>query len=196
LTPPPKIAIPTDRPDGPVHRVRLTDLDTAARVTTIAAIDAIFFETAPAAPSEPLARAAFHDLWLGQYLRHEPHLCWLARDADGAVLGYLVGSFVDPATSPRFASLSYVRAFAPYTATHPAHLHINLTAAARGQGVGQRLVEAFVMDCVAAGLPGLHVVTGAAMRNVRFYERCGYRPIATVARGQGHVVCLGRTLGR
>jgi GNAT superfamily N-acetyltransferase len=159
-----------------------------------AGIDRVFFETAPAAPSAEPARTAFHDLWLGQYLRHEPHLCHVALDTDGAVLGYLVGCLIDPAASERFAMLSYFQAFAAACRRFPAHLHLNLTAAARGQGLGPRLIDAFAADVGAAGLPGLHVVTGAAMRNVGFYERNGFLSIASTPRGAGEVVFLGRAV--
>jgi ribosomal protein S18 acetylase RimI-like enzyme len=157
-----------------------------------AGIDVVFFETAPLAPTTGPERAAFRHLWLGQYLRHEPNFCHIALGADGAVLGYLVGCLIDPSTSERFASLSYFSDFADACRRYPAHLHINVTAHARGRGLGARLVDAFAADVRAAGLPGLHVVTGSAQRNVRFYERIGFTRIATTTRRDGEVVFLGR----
>ena len=159
-----------------------------------AGIEAVFIETAPSAPTDPVARAAFHDLWLGQYLRHEPHLCWLAINETNDIVGYLVGCWENPATSPRFAALSYVQDFAAACLQYPAHLHMNLTATARGFGVGGRLIEAFAQTSVAHGVRGMHVVTGATMRNVGFYQRCGFAPIARAKRGAGEVLMLGRRL--
>ena len=43
----------------------------------------------------------------------------------------------------------------------------------RGQGIGTRLVEAYLALCARAGLPGVHVVTAPGSRNVAFYHRCG-----------------------
>jgi GNAT superfamily N-acetyltransferase len=171
---------------------RFSDLPDAERIR--AGIDAVFFETAPLAPAAGLERAAFHDLWLGQYLRHEPQLCRVARDRDGRVAGYLVGCLIDPSTSPRFNSLTYFKTFADACGRYPAHLHVNLTQAARGHGLGARLIDAFADDVRAAGLHGLHVVTGAAQRNARFYERNGFTPIASTMRPGGEVVFLGRAV--
>ncbi len=174
-------------PHAIVDIVRLTDLPTDGR----ARIDAIFYETAPLAPTEPAARAAFHDLWLGQYLRHEPQLVHVAISA-GQLVGYLVACHTDPATSPRFASQLYFQPFAAACARFPAHLHINLTAAARGFGVGARLIEACVADVAAARRPGVHVVTSAAARNVTFYRRNGFIDVAGVDRDGSRLVFLGR----
>ena len=61
----------------------------------------------------------------------------------------------------------------------PAHLHINLAAAFRSQGIGAQLIEAFAGHAKRAGAPGMHAVTGKGMRNVRFYIRCGFTERAT-----------------
>lgn len=144
------------------------------------------------------ARSAFRERWLGCYLTHDPQHVFVAWDdatvGPAAVVGYLVGCLDDPALTARFASIGYFRTFAPLTARYPAHLHVNLDARVRGAGVGGRLVEAFCDDVRAAGLPGVHVVTGQGVRNVRFYERLGF-----LERGggtfNGHsVVFLGRDL--
>jgi GNAT superfamily N-acetyltransferase len=158
-------------------------------------MDAVFFETASRTFPDDAARLAFHELWLGQYLRHEPQHAWVALDEAGAVTGYLAGSLTDPATSPRFASLPYVPAFAPVSAHFPAHLHINLTASARGAGLGARLIDAFISDVAAAGLPGVHVVTGATARNVTFYLRQRFTERARTIWNDKPIVLLGRAIG-
>jgi GNAT superfamily N-acetyltransferase len=176
----------------PIDIVRLTDLSpiNSAR----ADMDAIFYETAPRAPADPTARATFYDLWLGQYLRHEPELAHVAV-SHGRVIGYLVGCHANPATSPRFASLAYFQTFARACGLYPAHLHINLTTVARGSGTGARLIQACVADVAAARLPGVHVVTSAAARNVGFYARNGFIEIDGTDRSGGRVVLLGRSIG-
>ena len=158
-----------------------------------AAIDAIFFETAPLAPVDEPRRHQFYDLWLGQYLTLEPHLAHVALSGDD-VVGYIVGCHINPSTSDRFTKLSYFTIFADACTRYPAHLHINLTATARGTGIGARLIEVFSADTRAAGLPGLHVVTSAAARNVGFYARCGFAEIAATERNGGGLVFLGRAI--
>jgi GNAT superfamily N-acetyltransferase len=187
-------------PTGPVLR-RLVDLvaDGFDPAPLRAGIDRIFRATAVRWPADAQAAAAFHDLWLGQYLRHEPELVVLAlataspaTEAD--VLGYIVGCRIDPAISPRFAALDYFRAFAPQTAAFPAHLHINLEAAARGRGIGGALVEALCTRLAAEGVPGIHVVTGRDQRNVRFYTRLGFVERARAPRGATEVLLLARRI--
>jgi GNAT superfamily N-acetyltransferase len=169
---------------------RVSDID-GAQVR--AAVEAIFWEAAAAPHSNGPERALFQDLWLDQYLRHEPQLAFVARDLAGRIGGYLVGCHSDPALSPRFAALPYFQVFAPACARYPAHLHINLTADWRGGGIGGQLIDAFAGTVRNAGLAGFHVVTGAAARNVMFYDRAGFREIARSTNARGNaVVFLGR----
>ena len=172
----------------------LTALPPADLFTALARIDAIFFEASSVQGFDsPAHRFAFHWLWLGRYLIEEPAEAFVAIE-DGAVTGYLVGSLVDPAPRAAFASLDYFKAFADRTAAFPAHLHVNVAANARGRSVGERLVGAFERHAAVRGAPGVHVVTGAGMRNVGFYERLGYREAARAPRGAGHVVMLAKRL--
>ncbi len=63
-------------------------------------------------------------------------------------------------------------------ARHPAHLHLALAPAARGAGLGRRLVEAFLARLAAAGVPGVHaVVRGENAGARRFFARLGFRPL-------------------
>ena len=82
----------------------------------------------------------------------------------------------------------------PEAARYPAHLHINVAAGARSRGIGERLIEAFEHHATANGAPGVHIVTGAGMRNVGFYDRLGFREVARTRRGAGTVVMLAKAL--
>ncbi len=139
-------------------------------------------------------RAAFHWLWLGRYLAEEPTEAFVAL-YQSKVCGYLVGSLADPAQREEFKELSYFQDFADETARFPAHLHINVDEDSRGMGVGARLVDRFVDHSNVARVSGVHVVTGAGMRNVGFYQRLGFNEVARAPRNGSAVVMLAKKLG-
>jgi GNAT superfamily N-acetyltransferase len=80
------------------------------------------------------------------------------------------------------------------TKRFPAHLHINLDAGFRSQGIGAALIEAFAARAKRAGAAGLHAVTGKGVRNVGFYLRCGFTERATAVWNGREIVFLGREL--
>ena len=137
---------------------------------------------------------AFRERWLGRYLAHDPGLVIVALDEAGGVVGYLVGSLEDPARTRRFADIGYFATFADLTARYPAHLHINVSRDWRNAGLGARLVARFLADARAAGVPGVHVVTGSASRNRAFYERAGFRAAGLTSWHGQEVVFLARDL--
>jgi GNAT superfamily N-acetyltransferase len=119
----------------------------------------------------------------------------LALAAEATVAGYLVGALENPAGQERFADIGYFRgAFAPLMPRYPAHLHINLAAPFRCRGIGARLIARFAEQARQTGAPGMHVVTGKAMRNVRFYERCGFLERAAATLNGSTIVLLGKDL--
>jgi GNAT superfamily N-acetyltransferase len=161
----------------------------------LAQVDAIFLETTIDPPPPGPAWDAFRERWLGRYLHGRTDVLLLALAGGDAVAGYLVGALEDPAAQERFADIGYFRArFAGLTRLFPAHLHINLHARFRGQGIGARLIETFAEIARRAGAPGVHVVTGRGMRNVRFYERCGFIEQGSALWNDREVVFLGRGL--
>ncbi|MEQ8825920.1 MAG: GNAT family N-acetyltransferase [Filomicrobium sp.] len=139
-------------------------------------------------------REAFRERWLGRYLEHDPEWFYLAS-ADGAIVGYLAGCVEDPATAARFSDIGYFQVWAGYTAQYPAHLHVNVCPTARDQGLGSRLVDRFVGDLSAAGVKGVHLVTGLHSRNVAFYQRNGFVRVADIDWNGSEIVMLGRLLG-
>ena len=64
----------------------------------------------------------------------------------------------------------------------------------RNRGIGARLIKAFGYLARGAGVRGMHIITGADMRNVGFYRRCGFVEQGRVARGARTLVFLGRDL--
>lgn len=161
----------------------------------LAQVDAIFFETSTRTFEPGPERDTFRERWLGRYLLGGNDVVLLALQGPDTVAGYLVGALENPAEQERFADIGYFRTdFAELCRRFPAHLHINLAAAFRSQGIGARLIEAFAERARLAGAAGMHVVTGSAMRNVRFYERCGFARRGAAQRNGGEAVFLGRAL--
>jgi RimJ/RimL family protein N-acetyltransferase len=59
---------------------------------------------------------------------------------------------------------------------YPAHLHINLDVAARGRGLGQDLMEAYIDQLRHFGIPGVHLnTTSVNVAACRLYEKIGFR---------------------
>lgn len=166
------------------------------------AMEAIFWETAGRPPSEAASRTKFMNRWLTSYLKTEPQHAFASiagslTNAGGTakVDGYLVGTMTTPHETERYIDEGYFGAFAPLLGDFPAHLHINLTAQARGHGTGRALIDAFCRHAASQGARGVHVVTGAAARNVAFY----YGHVGFTEQGRTHysgrdLVLLGKRL--
>lgn len=184
----------TIRKDEEIRIERLADqpVDPVSRMHLIAGVDSIFWATTARTITDQQQRKAFRNLWLGDYLDHDPQHVWLALTESDHVAGYLVGTTSNPVGNPRFEALTYFTAFASSVSDYPAHLHINLDEAYRNRRIGRRLIDAFAAQVAAAGLPGLHVVTSAAARNVRFYAHAGFTEIARTPWKSGELVFLGR----
>jgi ribosomal protein S18 acetylase RimI-like enzyme len=144
------------------------------------------------------------DFFVAYYLDHEPQLAWVA-EANDEVVGYLTGSAGDnqegrgkAVTALKAAggllTLSYqvgpltrrygLRAARAVLAGEypqfdkhrfPAELHVNLSAAARGLGLGRALLEACLDQMASLRVPGIHLSTTS--RNaaaLRLYEKLGF----------------------
>jgi GNAT superfamily N-acetyltransferase len=169
------------------------DLDPSGRRDS--ELDHVFFECSATRSFEnDAAKAAFRERWLGRYLRVYPEWVYVALDANGKIVGYLLGCLDDPAKTPMFDDIGYFKALPDLMAAYPAHLHVNLTEPARGQGTGRQLVEAFAKDAVAAGSPGIHVVTGRNMQNVEYYAKVGFEDATVFPWNGKDLVVLGRKL--
>ncbi|MDP1911256.1 MAG: GNAT family N-acetyltransferase, partial [Hyphomicrobium sp.] len=123
--------------------------------------------------------------WLARYLAQYPQWAYLAMTPDRTVAGYLVGALDEGSGFDDFAAAA---------ARFPAHLHVNLSPAFRNRGIGAALIEAFAADAAQSGAEGVHVVTSADARNVRFYERVGFHPRARTMVNGRELLFLGRRL--
>ena len=163
---------------------RWTDVVASERLNE--QLDTIFFEASGTKTfADDAARAAFRERWFGRYLEQHPQWAYVAITPDGTLAGYLVGALDEESGFDDFASAA---------AEFPAHLHVNLAPQFRSRGIGADLIEAFAADASRAGAKGMHVVTSADARNVRFYERVGFRPRASTMVNDHELVFLGRRL--
>ena len=87
--------------------------------------------------------------------------------------------------------------------TYPAHLHINVDSAWRGQGLGQQLMEAYLQQLRGLGVRGVYLETTSLNETAcRLYEKMGFRllearPDSFWAKWFGHPVenrCYGLKL--
>lgn len=157
-------------------------------------LDAIFFEAATRKEfPTPEARTAFHELWLGRYLRRCPMDCFVALDDDSKVAGYLAGALYSneyPLPGPDCYALFSHGLLAAY----PAHIHVNMRKDLRGQGIGALLIVAFVHHCRMQGVGGFHAITSAGSRSADFFRRCGLVDVSDAMWNGRHIVMLGRRL--
>lgn len=73
----------------------------------------------------------------------------------------------------RFASHS-----SPWLAEYPAHLHVNLHPAMRGQGIGHELIGRFLGQLRASGIRGVHLSARADnIKAIAFFEQLGFRRV-------------------
>lgn len=149
-------------------------------------------------------RRISQDFFVAYYLDYEPEHAWTA-EADGAVVGYLTGSVGGASVTRgktrialraglRLAAFQYnvgplsrryalraaraaLRGEFPHVdlARYPAELHINLSPAARGLGLGKKLLYACLDQMTALLAPGIHLnTTSRNQAALRLYEKAGF----------------------
>jgi GNAT superfamily N-acetyltransferase len=82
-----------------------------------------------------------------------------------------------------------------WDARWPAHLHIDLLPACRGQGVGARLVQQWLADLRHRGIAGCHLQTMTENTGaVAFFESMGFAVVGSPANVPGFRTRDGRRL--
>lgn len=116
-------------------------------------------------------REGFAERWLGPYLRNYQKYFWVA-EVGGHCAGYLTGCPASAELLAHFADkVASFALFRDQFAAFPAHLHLNVDAAARGKGVGADLIARFAEQVPNAGV---HIITSPSSRNRDFYRRNGF----------------------
>ncbi len=154
------------------------------------------------------AREMFLDAFATYYTDVAYDYLWVAVD-DGMTIGYLMGcpDTYDynvwyraniRRVAWRMATLRYHGAFTrkslgyvwrflqmrvPYVdlSPYPAHLHINMRADRRGQGIGTALMQTFLDQLRTENIPGVHLETTSENKiAVPWYERLGFQRLQSV----------------
>jgi ribosomal protein S18 acetylase RimI-like enzyme len=156
-------------------------------------------------------REVFADALTGYYTDICPDYSWVA-EMEGTVVGYLTGCLDTRrylrAMAFRIGPLAFLRAIGRGALWHPltrrlisanlrdwragktlsldrfpAHLHLNFTSAARGQGAGRQLLAAFLGQVKSSGVPGVHAkVSAGNERARRFFENAGFTELGRESR--------------
>ena len=150
-------------------------------------------------------RRLLQDIFAAYYVDCEPEYAWVAESA-GAVVGYIMASpggaraardrrrtalraipglltfrYRIGRLSLRYAAraaVAVMRGEYPHAdlRDYPAELHINLAEAARGLGLGRRLLEACLARVTELGSPGIHLnTTSLNVAAIILYEKLGFR---------------------
>jgi len=191
--------------DGMTPIVRLCRPEDRAAILQIAADTGFFGAPVEAFMQD---RRMMQDVFVAYYVDREPEHLWVA-DVDGAVVGYICGSTGGSAATwgrgltafsagLRLATLRYnvdaltLRYFRrtagavlggeyPHVdlSNYPAELHINLAEAARGLGLGRKLMQACLDQMTELGLPGIHLkTTNRNAAATSLYEKMGFQLLA------------------
>jgi len=144
-------------------------------------------------------------IYAAPYAVLEPAQTFVAEDEEG-VAGYIVGTFdtdafsdrlerdwwpalreryAQPAFEPTEADRNRIATImrpspnpAGIVAAYPAHIHMNLRARLRGQGVGMALLRRWVAQAREAGVKGIHLGAGATNTGgIAFWQKGGFVPL-------------------
>jgi len=186
------------------HISSLAEVDADREAFWYREAERVFRETAAADRfGSRREREEFRYRYLEYYRTAAPDLFLVAfpiRDALAGpgekIYGYICG-VADTRNHPDLYRVAgHIPVFDDLYDRFPAHLHINLTAASRGLGIGSRLIaelEARLTGDAGNGsarrkdpVRGLHLVTSEGARNTRFYRNNGFTfEIARGMPGQG-----------
>ncbi|MFO6425001.1 N-acetyltransferase family protein [Motilimonas sp. KMU-193] len=111
------------------------------------------------------------DEWFGQWRQQYP-----LPNTDCVSLNDRLISYIHQGYFPR-----------PEYADYPAHLHINLLPQTQGHGIGRKIMQAFIDNLKQNQVEGVHLEVSASNKNaIAFYERLGFKPIATFEHSIGY----------
>lgn len=135
-------------------------------------IASIFFETSTKKDFASVdEKNQFFYKYVGYYLEHYPDYVWVAKSDQ--ILGYLVAA-TESYNREILEIQPHLEKFKDCFNKYPAHLHINLSSASQGLGLGSKLVSELEKSLQLAKISGLHIMTGPDSPNKYFYQKLGF----------------------
>jgi len=132
----------------------------------------IFFETSPRKSFQSVSeKDSFLYQYLEYYSDHYPGYFLIAIYKNKAI-GYICASPDSNSDVFLLDNLPHFKLFQKYFIDFPAHLHINMSEASQGLGVGSRLVSH--LESLLQVKKGLHLITTPKAKNRSFYSKNGY----------------------
>lgn len=160
----------------------------------IEAVNAIFFETSAIKEfKSEEAKEHFHYKYLGFYQQHSPSN-FFALFQDELLMGYICGVLDSSDQSELFELHPYYNLFADLYDQYPAHLHINFSLQATGQGLGSLLIQHFEEHLKKQKVSGVHLITSPQARNVHFYQKNGYDFLVERNFKESSLLLMGKSL--
>lgn len=157
--------------------------------------------------------------WAAPYLHFNKELCFIAENKDGRPAGYIVGTrdtaqynnwlaqnwlpilqrhyaYLEPKNEKEKNLLAQIQkqtvgAGVWENIGYPAHLHIDLLPELQGQGMGRRLIEAWLEKAKELRVAGVHL--GVSAHNtgaIGFYQHLGFSILET----KEHSITFGMKL--
>lgn len=130
----------------------------------------IFYESSPRKNFESIEeKKLFQHKYLDYYKISYPEYFYIALNSE-KVLGYICGSPDSRRDEELKQVVSHYKIFKEEYDIFPAHLHINLSSASRGLGIGSKLVKHFEKNIDNS----VHLITSPDAKNRSFYKKNGY----------------------
>ncbi len=160
-------------------------------------------------------------IYVGPYLAYEPDFALILEDEAG-VCGYALAAFDtrqffdryekewrpglchefpmpvgDPNSWSRVEQVYHHYHHPTYFSPepyedYPSHLHIDLLARTRGQGLGRRMIEELLERLQRKGSAGVHLELSAVNKSAHgFYSAIGFREISRRGTDEDGSICMG-----
>lgn len=157
-------------------------------------VEEIFFETSAIKEfTSDQAKSNFKYKYLEYYQTHHPEN-FISILHDNILLGYICGVDNSQEAIELYKLLPHYATFEEYFDQYPAHLHINLSLASTGLGIGSKLITFFEKYLASKSIKGVHLITSPSSRNVHFYQKNQYNFAVEKCFEDAALLFLGKSL--
>lgn len=166
-------------------------------------VRSIFYETSAVQVfSSEEVKKKFEWKYLGWYLENHRNLFFVAEEispvagaSKNQILGY-IACCPDTKNATDLLGLNpSLEIFRDFYDQYPAHLHINLSADARGKGLGSELIQHLEGELRRKNTRGLHLLTSPNARNRGFYSKNGFSKEVERQYKEAALLFMGKKLG-